>query len=132
MPLSLMPTAAPIPPEYQSMSNIINNKLQLLTQHSPVFLLFFTAFEPYQGQKKKIDEVAKKVEALYQKFREYSVCSRHSACVMCVQLPQSTAESVFYMCQAIQSQDYNQALHFHKTLVASTLSSSFLLSSLSQ
>ena len=37
-----------------------------------------------------------------------------------VQLSQQTAESVYYMCQAIQALDYNQALTYHKTLVAST------------
>ncbi len=37
-----------------------------------------------------------------------------------VQLSQQTAESVYYMCQAIQALDYNQALNYHKTLVAST------------
>lgn len=89
------PAPAPIPAHSQPLFDILNGKFQLLLQTA----------QP--AQKKKLDEVGKKLEVLYQKLREDS-------------LPAQTPENLFYLCQAIQSQDYTTALQIQKSLTAST------------
>ena len=66
------------------MVQILSAKLQALVQSNPVSHDHgWCHLSPHarQAQKKKYDDVAKKIEALYQKFREYTVCA-----VLCVLL----------------------------------------------